>query len=120
MSFSSEVKDELSKQMPSARHCRIAETAAIITMCGRILIGADERMRIAVHTESLPVARKYFTLWKKTFIINTGTEKVLHAVKVLDGDKQVRQLCEGVSPLLIKNSCCKRAYLRGAFCVSAP
>ena len=33
MSFSSEVKDELSKQMPSARHCRIAETAAIITMC---------------------------------------------------------------------------------------
>ena len=30
MSFSSSVKDELSRQMPGARHCQIAETAAIL------------------------------------------------------------------------------------------
>ena len=29
MSFSSGVKDELSRQIPPARHCKIAETAAI-------------------------------------------------------------------------------------------
>ena len=37
MSFSSEVKDELSRQIVEARHCQIAEVAAIISLCGRIL-----------------------------------------------------------------------------------
>ena len=31
MSFSSGVKDELSRQIPPARHCKIAETAAILS-----------------------------------------------------------------------------------------
>ena len=31
MSFSSKVKDELSRQLSPARHCQIAETAAIIS-----------------------------------------------------------------------------------------
>ena len=36
MSFSSEVKEELSKHISTARHCQIAEIAAIISICGRI------------------------------------------------------------------------------------
>ena len=36
MSFSSRVKEELSFQSGSAMHCRIAEIAAIISMCGLI------------------------------------------------------------------------------------
>lgn len=31
MSFSSDVKEELSKQLSTARHCQIAEIAAIIS-----------------------------------------------------------------------------------------
>ena len=120
MSFSIGVKEELEKVIPGSRHCQLAELSAIIHFGCRICQEEDGEYRIVLHSENESVARKYFTLWKKTFIINTGTEKVLHAVKVLDGDKQVRQLCEGVSPLLIKNSCCKRAYLRGAFlCVGS-
>ena len=36
MSFSSEVKEELSRQISTARHCQIAEIAAIISMCGGV------------------------------------------------------------------------------------
>lgn len=62
MSFSSEVKDELSRQVPTARHCRLAELAAIIGMCGDVCISAAERFRIRIHTENAAVARKCFTL----------------------------------------------------------
>ena len=34
MSFSSHVKEELSRQVSPARHCQIAETAAILSLCG--------------------------------------------------------------------------------------
>ena len=38
MSFSGNVKEELSHHLGSARHCRIAETAAIISICGGVMI----------------------------------------------------------------------------------
>ena len=52
MSFSSEVKDELSRQLSQARHCQIAEAAAIISLCGRILISSEDRYCIKIHTEN--------------------------------------------------------------------
>ena len=52
MSFSSEVKEELSRQDTSARHCRLAELAAIIGMCGDVCISAMERYRLRIHTEN--------------------------------------------------------------------
>ena len=71
MSFSSSVKDELSRQMPGARHCQIAETAAILSLCGRVKISASDHFWIEIHTENVAVARKYFTLIKKTFNIES-------------------------------------------------
>ena len=115
MSFSAEVKSELEKVLPSSRHCQLAEIAAILHYGCRIAEGQDGKKEMLLHSENESVARKYFTLLKKTFIIGTDTEKILQAVKVCDGEKQTRMLQEGVSPLLIKNSCCKRAFLRGAF-----
>ena len=71
MSFSSTVKEELSRQLTTARHCQIAEMAAILSLCGRVKISASDHFAIAIHTENLAVARKYFTLLKKTFNIKT-------------------------------------------------
>ena len=71
MAFCSSVKDELSRQMPGARHCQIAETAAILSLCGRVKISASDHFWIEIHTENVAVARKYFTLLKKTFNIRT-------------------------------------------------
>ncbi len=56
MSYASKVKDELSRQIALARHCRIAELSAIISLCGRVSISADDRFSIKIHTESAPVA----------------------------------------------------------------
>ena len=36
MSFSGMVKEELSRQVSTARHCRIAEIAALLSACGRM------------------------------------------------------------------------------------
>ena len=67
MSFSSKVKEELSKECNSPRHCCIAETAAIISMCGKVIFDEKDHVRIEIHTENVTVARKYFTLLKKTY-----------------------------------------------------
>ena len=38
MSFSGEIKEELSTLVPAAHHCRLAETAAILLFCGKIIL----------------------------------------------------------------------------------
>lgn len=68
MSFSQEVKEELSRQIASARHCNIAEIAAIISLCGRIVISERNMYSVKIHSESIALARKYFTLLKKHLI----------------------------------------------------
>lgn len=51
MSFSSKVKEELSRQISPARHCQIAEIAAIISLCGKILIDEEDCYQIQISTE---------------------------------------------------------------------
>ena len=48
MSFSHKVKDELAGVMPNARHCQIAEIAAIISMAGSVYTGKNGRHSITV------------------------------------------------------------------------
>lgn len=139
MSFSSNVKDELSKQVSTARHCQIAEIAAIVSLCGRITISEDDRYSIKVHTENIAVARKYFTLLKKTFNIRTeisirqntylkksrtytisvkshkDTIDILTATKLLDSDGEINENMSIVDNVVIMNQCCKRAFIRGAY-----
>ncbi len=69
MSFSSDVKEELSLQISSARHCRLAELSAILSYEGHI-IRSEKGFYLKLQTENLVVARKYFTLIRKTFNIN--------------------------------------------------
>lgn len=115
MSFSSDVKEELEKVIPGSRHCQIAELAAIIHLGCRIELDEDRQDKIEILSENPFVARKYFTLLKKTFIINGNAVKVLQAVKVLDESGRMNLLSEETNPMLLKNSCCRRAFLRGAF-----
>ena len=139
MSFSSTVKEELSRQLTTARHCQIAEMAAILSLCGRVKISASDHFAIAIHTENLAVARKYFTLLKKTFNINTDVSirqsgkltgnrtyivavkehedalRVLQAVKFLDANGEVGEELSLVKNMVVQNPCCRRAFVRGAF-----
>ena len=113
MSFSGNIKEELLHVTGSARHCQLAELAAILHFCGQYGRDADGTYTIGFETENELLVRKGFTLLKKTFNIDTGlgmTEDNFWALSTKIGD-----LNEAVSPLLVKNSCCRRAFLRGAF-----
>lgn len=148
MSFSSKVKEELSRQILPARHCQIAEIAAILSLCGRVKISAADHFSIEIHTENVAVARKYFTLLKKTFNISTDVLirrgaylkrnktyivavrehddalKVLQAAKLMDARGEIRENLSLVSNVVVQNACCRRAFIRGAFLaagsISAP
>lgn len=113
MSFSSEVKDELEKHISPARHCQIAELAAILSFCGQIGRDAEGKYTLGFQTENEAVIRKSFTLLKKTYNIVAGV--AMEEEQIRDLISKIGDLSEPVSPLLLKNACCQRAFLRGAF-----
>lgn len=139
MSFSSEVKEELSKQMSNAQHCRIAEIAAIISMCGNVVISWNDKYSIKVRTETLAVARKYSKLIKRTFKIKTEISirtsaysknartytvnvknhedslRILQATKLVSNAGNIEENLSVLNNIVIMKNCCKRAFLRGAF-----
>lgn len=127
MSFSGEVKEELVKQMASARHCQLAELAVILEYTNAVREKEDGSFALEIQQETPYVARKCFALLKKTFNIETIKEedaeasnhfhyenteqlpKILQAVKYVPGEERV------VNAMVMKSLCCKRAFLRGAF-----
>ena len=136
MSFSSEVKEELSEQIASGRHCRLAETAAILSLCGKIVITENDRYCVKIQTENLAVARKYLTLLRKTFNIRAEvsvrkSREVRFCSVIVSKDPEARRLLgetclldedgnvsECMSPMhhrLLRQNCCRRAFIRGAF-----
>ena len=113
MSFSGEVKEELAKHISSARHCRIAELAALLSFCGQYGREASGGYTIGFQTENEAVVRKSFTLLQKTFNINNDV--TLSEEQMQDFYSKFGNLEAPVGQKLIKNSCCQRAFLRGAF-----
>ncbi|MBR5336779.1 MAG: DNA-binding protein WhiA [Lachnospiraceae bacterium] len=138
MSFSGDVKDELSRHVPKSRHCCMAELAAAIALSGDIT-KEKTGFHICIHTENTAVARKYFTLLKKTFNINTDISvretdyprksrlcelhvsdndkavEILRSLKLLDAEGDLSEATHTVNGLLIQKTCCRRAFIRGAF-----
>ncbi len=118
MSFSKDVKEELASYISSARHCQLAELAALIHFAGRL---SDDGCHLKLETiESEIVIIKCFTLLKKTFNIDNvmhdaDEEKVLKALHLYDDDHHIISPDTPVNTLLVKNNCCARAFLRGAF-----
>ena len=137
MSFSGMVKEELSRQISTARHCRIAEIAALLSACGKMTAAGILRFQ----TENDAVVRKYFTLLQKTFNIETEIairesrqmkKGNVYYVEITDPG-QVETVLQGTklsvnegdgetlyteNALLTQQSCCKRAFIRGAFLAS--
>ena len=113
MSFSSEVKQELCGRVSAARHCQLAELAAILHFCGQYGRDAEGHYTIGLQTENEMIVRKCFTLLKKTF--NIDTDNFAFEDQMQDLFRKVGNPEETVSALLLKNACCQRAFLRGAF-----
>ena len=141
MSFSGNVKEELATHFGTARHCQIAELAAIISICGSVMVGTRGQYSLKIRTENVTVARKSFTLLEKTFNIRTDiairlnrakgsvayfiviknhedTMRVLQAAKLINDDGEINEELSVVKNIVIQEMCCKRAFLRGAFLAS--
>ncbi len=141
MSFSIQVKEEMLRQTSSARHCRIAGLAAIISFCGQVAImgcGDDKRYRLCIHTENLMVASYAFSLIKKTFKVTVHTmvrstkngsrlyildissheesKSILMAVKLIKEDGSINDNLL-IDEIVMRNSCCKRSFIKSAFLV---
>ena len=138
MSFSGKVREELAGNISSARHCRIAELAAFIGMCGTIAVNSFDQYSIKIHSENFLVARKVFTLIEKTFNISVDVSirrnikrpntsysvavrrhedavRILQAVKMFGGSADYAGELRPFSPLVLQQTCCRRAFLRGVF-----
>lgn len=139
MSFSGEIKEELSTVTDQNRHCRLAELAAIISGCGQVMIDEDDDYELEIRTENVCLARKYYTLVKKLFGIQAAVilrkneyltknatyhltvedhedaVRILRETCILDEEGFVRDVVEYSQLSLLKSDCCKRAYIRGAF-----
>ena len=136
MSFSGEIKEELSTLVPAAHHCRLAETAAILLFCGKIILTETDSCCVKIQTENLPVARKYFTLLRKTFNMRAEvsvrkSREIRYYSIVIRCDKDARRLLAGTHLMnpdghidgdirqihnsLLKQNCCRRSFIRGAF-----
>ena len=144
MSFSGNVKDELAGHVNMARHCQIAELAAIFQFCARIEQGDNGESALVISAENEVIVKKCFTLLRKTFNIETSAYKndeksgmmseqtairitdselvwnIFRTLKLVGDNDTFYGFGEPVNPILIKNSCCRRAYLRGTFlCVGS-
>jgi cell division protein WhiA len=135
VSFTSEVKDELSRVEPKRPCCPKAELAALIRVEGTLHITGNERLRLEIATETAPVARKAIKLLHRLYGLKTELtvrRSVLHRTNnylitvpsqpalaealadlgVLD---ESLGIVYGVPPKLVRRDCCAISYLRGAF-----
>lgn len=137
MSFSLEIKEELETRIDTAKHCQIAEFAAIMAFCGKVRRRTGGLMGLELTTENEVVRRKVVELAIKAFsaseesfeveyegknnrIINIFINDEKLIVKILMAIKWCDDNFTVVEPVfvnyrIIQKECCKRAFIRGAF-----
>jgi DNA-binding protein WhiA len=132
VSFAAETKKELTL-IESAECCEIAELSALIRMNGAVQL-SSQRVVLDISTENAAIARRIYSLIKKTFKIHTELlvrkkmrlkKNNVYIVRIPNQVQEVLselhivsegfQFATRIDKALIKSNCCKRAYLRGAF-----
>ncbi|MDY0087784.1 MAG: DNA-binding protein WhiA [Coriobacteriia bacterium] len=135
MSFTAEVKEELSRIETKRQCCLKAELAALARIEGTLHITGKERYRLEIATETAPVARKIIKLIRALYDLKTELtvrRSVLHKtnnylITVVNQPPLAQALNElgilddtlaityAITPRLVRRDCCAIAYLRGAF-----
>lgn len=127
MSYSSDVKAEIIGHYPKSVHCKLAELAGIISVSGR----NDELHNLIIRAENDAIEKKIIKLLtsltgiKDNDIIRSNEQT--HHRKLIISDKNIiseiyikLKLSNAgtkinVDGIITERSCCKKAYLRGAF-----
>ncbi len=135
MSFTAEVKNELSRQNGECPTCILAEASALIRVCGSLSFSGSGHFSVRIKTETGAVARTIVTYAHRYLGIDTRLtvrHSVLHKssnylIEIVDqpglADKLVRlgillpgnRLETGLPEHLLQRQCCRNAFLRGAF-----
>ncbi len=135
MSFTAQVKDELSRVEAVCSHCDKAVLAALVRIEGTLFVSGKNRYRVEVATDAPSVARQVIKLLHELYKLKTNLtvrRSVLHktpnyliecpaqphlgaalldmGVLSAEGGLQL-----GISEQLVAKDCCAAAYLRGAF-----
>jgi DNA-binding protein WhiA len=132
LSFAAQTKKELTL-IEAEACCEKAELSALIRMNGSVQL-SNQRVTLDISTENAAIARRIYSLLKKTYHLHTEllVRKKMRLKKnnvyIVRVPNQVQELLadlcivsEGfmftpnIAKDMIRNNCCKRAYLRGAF-----
>ncbi|WP_078555718.1 DNA-binding protein WhiA [Bacillus alkalicellulosilyticus] len=133
MSFAAKTKKELT-QLESEDCCVQSELAALLRMNGTLSY-SNQKLSIDISTQNAAIARRIYILIKKIFRtidIELLVQKKMrlkknnvYLVRISKDAKLLLQklgiIEEGfvfvreISPSIVKNQCCRRSYLRGAF-----
>ncbi|MBM7631225.1 DNA-binding protein WhiA [Geomicrobium sediminis] len=132
-SFAAMTKKELT-QIDSEHCCEKAELAALIRMNGSLSF-SNGRLSLDISTENAAIARRIYTLLKRSYrnmkaelVVrkkmrlkknNVYIVRLYEQVKEILADTEIMNdgftFTRTISKELVNESCCKRAYLRGAF-----
>ncbi|MGG4454650.1 DNA-binding protein WhiA [Brevibacillus porteri] len=132
MSFAAHTKKELT-MTEGADCCSKAELSALIRMNGSLQFGAG-RLVLDVTTENAAIARRIYTLIKRLFQIHAELlvrkkmrlkKNNVYIVRIPNKANEILQdlgimdeslsFIPGIASEIVKKSCCRAAYLRGAF-----
>ena len=135
MSFTAEVKDELSRVEPATPVAELAQLSALIRVCGTLSFRGSGRYSIRIATETGAVARTIIKLTHKLFDLDTALtvrRSVLHKtrnylIEMPEQDELAddlvrlgilvpgRGLATGVPTPLLSTRPAREAFVRGAF-----
>jgi DNA-binding protein WhiA len=132
MSFAAQTKKELTLIEADAC-CEKAELSALIRMNGSMQL-SSRKVVLDISTENAAIARRIYSLIKKLFAVHTEllvrkkmrlkknnvyivripskVQEILSDLRILSEGFMFNQ---GIDKEMIRKSCCKRSYLRGAF-----
>ena len=135
MSFTAQVKDELSRVEGTCPACAYAQLSAIVRVCGTLSFRGPGRYSIRISTETGAVARTMIKLTHELFDLETRLtvrHSNLHKVRnylieIPEQDELEedlvrlgilipgRGLSTGAPVRLLQRRCCRAAFVRGAF-----
>ncbi|WP_308637307.1 DNA-binding protein WhiA [Paenibacillus silvisoli] len=132
MSFAGQTKKELTL-IEADPCCETAELSALIRMNGSVSL-SSRKVILDISTENAAIARRIYSLIKKQFAVHTEllvrkkmrlkknnvyivriptkVQEILSDLKIVSEGFMFNQ---GIDKDIIRKSCCKRSYLRGAF-----
>lgn len=138
LSFSTQVKNELSRIIPEPYEFKIAELSALIRMSGSLKLLGFNRLAFRVNTDNPAIARKVFVLLKSCFGINVQIQvkknnnlkknntysiyvseqeahQVLQAAGIIEKHGDGLRIKSDIPKNLVSEEEAQRAYIRGAF-----